>query len=564
MGKIDDKVYVEEFLMQVYNVKPLYDDQRFLQIKYILSNNKDLRIVTKNFLLKKVCDFLGKQAYAYNDIIDYSKRMLAFRDGLKYLALKKVPVFFYHRVDEMREFKYSDAAVRRKKEKITFPKIYQDIDKYKGDLRELFGEKNTREYINEIGKIPQVVKLGNCYCHENYKSKYVNVVDGLRVTKFQPIDASRKLHIYGRCGVFGYAVEDEDCFPSQLQKYIVDSGEKNIKVINHGLWGGEDEMIDHNFLFELQGFDTGDIVLFYRFHFDQNIIKWLQGYGLCYKEVTEEWHKYSEANWCFYDKPGHMNSVGYKNLAEIIGKDLLANKFSVENNTSSVDGVSYLCEYIEENEDVDFEKKINEYINGIIKECPSAINGKNGAIVMNCNPFTYGHRYLIEYAAQKVDWLYIFVVEEDKSYFKYNDRFEMVIAGTNDITNVIVVPSGKFMISSYTFPEYFMKDYVKEKKFDVSNDINIFCKQIAPKLGIKYRFAGEEPFDPVTENYNETMRRILPKYEMHFVEIPRKKLDESRVINATIVRKMISERDEDNIKSYVPETTFRIIQSKYM
>ena len=58
--------------------------------------------------------------------------------------------------------------------------------------------------------------------------------------------------------------------------------------------------------------------------------------------------------------------------------------------------------------------------------------GKVGAAVMNCNPFTIGHRYLIETAAKECDLLYIFVLSEDKSEFSFADRLEMVKRGTAD------------------------------------------------------------------------------------------------------------------------------------
>ena len=204
------------------------------------------------------------------------------------------------------------------------------------------------------------------------------------------------------------------------------------------------------------------------------------------------------------------------------------------------------------------------YTTSILNEFPLTDSSMvNGSIVMNCNPFTKGHRYLIELAASKVDRLYIFVVKEDKSFFKFEDRFEMVRQGTMDLKNVVVVSSGKFIISSLTFPEYFMKDYVKEKNFDVSMDVETFCKYIAPPLHITKRFAGEEPFDPVTLNYNENMRRILPEYGMEFCEIPRLSLDEKRIINATEVRRLLKERDFDTIREYVPESTLSILQEKY-
>ena len=36
---------------------------------------------------------------------------------------------------------------------------------------------------------------------------------------------------------------------------------------------------------------------------------------------------------------------------------------------------------------------------------------------MNCNPFTLGHKYIVEKAARENDNVIIFVVEEDKSSF---------------------------------------------------------------------------------------------------------------------------------------------------
>lgn len=56
-------------------------------------------------------------------------------------------------------------------------------------------------------------------------------------------------------------------------------------------------------------------------------------------------------------------------------------------------------------------------------------NAAVGSIVMNCNPFTLGHRYLIEYASKYVDYLYIFVVEEDKSFFPFSDRIDLIKKG---------------------------------------------------------------------------------------------------------------------------------------
>ncbi len=181
---------------------------------------------------------------------------------------------------------------------------------------------------------------------------------------------------------------------------------------------------------------------------------------------------------------------------------------------------------------------------------------------MNCNPFTLGHRYLIEYAAKKVDKLYVFVVEENKSFFPFKDRFELVKNGTEDLQNVVVIPSGQFIISSLTFQQYFEKGENQDVTVDASDDLEIFAKQIAPSLHINVRFAGEEPLDNVTRQYNSSMRSILPQYGIAFEEIPRKTQGEE-VISASRVRKLLAEKDFEAIAELVPETTLKYLKEKY-
>ena len=120
------------------------------------------------------------------------------------------------------------------------------------------------------------------------------------------------------------------------------------------------------------------------------------------------------------------------------------------------------------------------------------------------------------------------------------------------------------MISSVTFPEYFLKEDKQEVKIDMSLDVEIFANYIAPALGITVRFVGEEPIDMITRQYNETMRRILPAYHIDLVEIPRKSTDEnaSDVISASRVRSLLTERKWKEIKKLVPETTFQFLWEK--
>lgn len=93
-------------------------------------------------------------------------------------------------------------------------------------------------------------------------------------------------------------------------------------------------------------------------------------------------------------------------------------------------------------------------------------------------------------------------------------------------------------------------------------NVEIFANYIAPSLGINIRFAGEEPLDNVTRQYNQTMRRILPEYGIEFKTIKRKaKSDEP--ISASRVRKLLSEQKYDEIKCIIPETTYQYLIKKY-
>lgn len=541
----------------------------FIGVLAILKGfNRKNVIVTPSRVIRKAASLMRmRNALLYKAEIA-AEQYLAMKDAFLLLARKKVPVFYYNRIGlEKVGFDYSASAKVRMKNHENFPLMLENVEKYERDLKELFGELYSKEYVKELGRIPQVIEKGDVYRHEDYASKYVNVIEGQRIVCYQPEHYKRTIHVYGRCGAFGYAVEDKNSLPSQIQLELNNRGYSDIRVMNHGLWGGEDEYVEHNFLNDCVAYKEGDIILFYLKHIDKNLLKQWENAGVRYKEITHEWHQYPEAKWCFFDRPGHMNHIGYQHVAEIISEDLINQDFvgkSVNEAMYVNFNTNHLKSYLKKNNNSDFYKEINDYTTSILKEFPLTDEIKEcGSIVMNCNPFTKGHRYLIEYAAKQVDRLYIFVVKEDKSFFKYEDRFEMVKQGTSDLKNVIVVSSGKFIISSLTFPEYFMKDYVKEKNFDVSMDVETFCKHIAPPLSIKKRFAGEEPFDPVTLNYNENMRRILPKYGIEFYEIPRLALDDNRIINATRVRQLLKEKDYTELEEYVPQSTFRILIDKY-
>ena len=193
---------------------------------------------------------------------------------------------------------------------------------------------------------------------------------------------------------------------------------------------------------------------------------------------------------------------------------------------------------------------------------PSPVSSRSshscGAVVCNCDPFTLGHRHLIEYAASHCDNLYVFAVSEKGSMFSPEERLEMISKGTADIPNCHVFESDLYLISRATFPAYFIRDESRADLVKSDLDIELFCTRIAPALGISIRFAGEEPFSPVTRAYNERMKELLPEHGIEFVEIPR-----LAGISAGKVRSMIASGDHEGLREMVPDSTYEVIQSRF-
>lgn len=550
--------------------KPVYISGNLQLVKLFLRRGKNTMFIITNRFQRKVVSLFKQRPKLPSELLDNAKEFCALKDMFLALNKRQVPCYMFNRVAALKdESVYSESARRRMKDGISFPKILEDSTKYEADLQEILEDKYSPEYVQELSQIPQVIKKGRKYAHQDCSSRLVNVIDGKRVVTEQPDKAEHSIHVFGRCGVFGYAVEDADTMPSNLQKVLNQNGYGNYKVINHGLWGADNHIIAYNMMYDARSIKTGDIVILYMRHYNNPELKVFMECGLQYFDCTEEYHKFPESRNSFYDKPGHMTAKGYKVVARIIFNHLKETGFGKDYKASAkaLEGYKgYFLKFIDENTKDEFMQDLDTYLNEIrntyLKKEDE--NGNIGSIIMNCNPFTRGHRYLIEYASQRVDKLFVFILEEDKSYFKFVDRFEMVKRGTADLKNVVVLPSREFMISALTFPEYFMKDYTQTKEVDVTQDLSIFGEYIAPKLNIKVRFAGEEPIDLVTRSYNRNMERILPAYGIRFEEIPRLKVDEDNVISASKVRKLLAEKNYDELKKYVPDTTFEYLMEHYV
>ena len=417
-----------------------------------------------------------------------------------------------------------------------------------------------REYYDSVLKHSGVLKRrgGVLSFDDSGSNQYQNFVDGRRVTTDTPAQYDNTIWMLGSSRIKGSGSEDAFTIPSCLQRILNDSGSRvrTFTVVNCANYsaGADEEQIK---LLESLPLVSGDIVV--------SMVSEGRFRQLCEKPIEDihqcDWRQALE--WTNRDQEvfvghTHVNFVGNQLLAEYLFDALNENDaFSKSASTHEKQLDCHLEKQTFYDIPDEYQESLNEYLLGL-----QVLKPQIGSIVMNCNPFTLGHRYLIEYASEKCNHLFIFVVEEDRSYFSFKDRLILVKEGTKDLKNVTVLPSGQFIISQITFREYSDKSELQDAIIDPSMDVEIFGGAIAPALGINIRFAGEEPLDNVTNQYNDAMKRILPTYGIEFEVIPRKTSDEE-VISASRVRRLLEEKDFKKISSIVPATTLSYLKKMF-
>jgi [citrate (pro-3S)-lyase] ligase len=183
------------------------------------------------------------------------------------------------------------------------------------------------------------------------------------------------------------------------------------------------------------------------------------------------------------------------------------------------------------------------------------------AVVINGNPFTLGHQYLVEYAAARVPRLYLFVVREDRSVFPFDVRYRLARESVAHVPNVVLLDTSRYAVSAATFPSYFLRRHDDAARLQMEVDARLFGAHLAPAFGIARRFVGEEPYCETTRAYNAVLARVLPEYGVAVDVVPRAG-DDSGAFSATRVRAALAAGDLDTVARMVPKTTLEFLRSR--
>ena len=277
--------------------------------------------------------------------------------------------------------------------------------------------------------------------------------------------------------------------------------------------------------------------------------------------ANEEGH----SNVMLFTKPKNrqlFESLSFRLLAEAPEAVLMETGIGGINNTvealKRIREEGEVCK--ENNQECKKEEKTNlnittpQHLNTSTPQPLTTTTPPRGVVVMNCNPFTLGHRYLIEQAAKQVERLFVMVVREDCSLFAYAERKAMVEQGVAHLENVTVIDGSEYAISQATFPTYFLKRLDDAADTQMLLDLDLFRRHIAPALGATVRFVGTEPTDRLTRRYNQLMHEVLAD-----VRETARLEKEGNAVSASRVRKAMEQGDMSTIRQLVPPTTLPYI-----
>ena len=184
------------------------------------------------------------------------------------------------------------------------------------------------------------------------------------------------------------------------------------------------------------------------------------------------------------------------------------------------------------------------------------------AVVFNSNPLTVGGRYLAEIASKRSRRVIVLVIqgktdsgahgnhESTGIEFSFENRFAMTKAALSDLENVLVLPSGPYLIGRDDFPKGYLSETLGAASAHAYLDCMAFC-HICNALGIRAAFSGDEPRDEMSEIHLNTLRQLCAQSGIVLRVAERKRLDD-KYISSSMVRKALDAGDFETVGKLVP------------
>ena len=552
--------YIEDLLFHHHK----YEYYFLLNNLYIMSENENkLDYLNCNYkeLVNCEFDFISMISKLNNSISNRDK----FKFVYDYVTSKGATPVFAYTINRGKRLKVKS---KEERELLDNQKLYiEDRAQWCKNntppeyIKSLYRKELLDKFSSLFGYLPPIIKATKVLSPD-FNNGLVSVSNGLRCTKHQPENPDRKVLIFGSSTTFSTGMSDEETLATQIQK-LISKYSNNISVENHGVIG-LNLLVAMNNLVQTE-IKHGDIVLF--FDFDEFI-------SLDEDKINKiDLNDFDRRNDFFIDLTKEQchfsprgNRVVAKSIFDKVIYPVLENQGELLTSTVKPDKKlekvldSFKYYLYKKTAQTCESEEIKKYLDSLT--CHVSNLDSIGSIAVNCNPITNGHMHLMDYASKQVDKLFIFVIEEDLSFFKFRDRLQLVTDSTRHLDNVTVLPGGKFICTELTYPDYFDKDAKSEVIADASMEAWFFCEFIAKTLNISKIFLGDEPTCKVTKQYNQKMQELLPEYNIE-VDIIERISTGGRVISASTVRKLLKERDFDAIKPLVPTPTYEFLKANY-
>lgn len=444
------------------------------------------------------------------------------------------------------------------------------LKKFYRSNRECFRYATDKKFGQLGGR---VVRFNGLYNHlVDVESEYINVNRGIRRTCDEPEVYINDIHVFGPCIAQGICVTDAYTIESYLQRLINEKMPKRFRVVNHGSATHTPYASYCNDFFNAMDteFCEGDIVLILD-AFTEHGFKILKKNRI---PIICDLHLFDGFENLFLNSTYHCNHIANSMYANLIYQELIKRGIiSIDNDCCNKAKKTIKSYYEVNNVNLEFRddallhnKELLEYRDSLIKlRIPRYDSKKIGAICTQANPFTKGHKALVEYASRIMDYVYVFVAQDSLSSIQFLERIDIVKDTVKEYRNVMVLSSGSYLSSYRTFPDYFSVAK-KNSGFDLRNvwaETKIFAEIYCPALGINYRILGEEPNDRYTHELVKHLEETLPHYGINVLIIPRVLSDNNEIISASRVRSILSEGNDEGLEHFITPYAISVLKRYY-